>query len=553
APRLVVAVVYDQLSTHAMARIEPLLDPEGALRWTGRVGSRVERLRYGHAATYTATGHATLFTGVHPRVHGIPSNVVWSRAAGRVAQAVEDGEHRVLGAAPDRTAGPAMLAVPGVADLLEAATGGAARTAAVSLKDRGAILPAGRRPDLAVWLEDGRFTTSRYVSATLPRWLGAFEARRRGTPPPGPWELALDPERAAALLGPDDRPGELDLPGFRRTFPHDPTALGEHALGRVLSLLPQTSLELVELARATLCALEMGRDAVPDLLVVSVSGTDYTGHAFGPGSWEFADHLLRADAAVGRLLRRLAQRIPLGVVVTSDHGVAPLPEIPRPSGPDFDLYEGRWRPMRVPGDALVAAAETALAGDRGTPTGGDAWVAGFASPYIVLADEAFPDDPGGTSRRRAQDRAGAAVAEVPGVHAVFAIDQEGAIRRVGSPARATGSPGPDAGELEGEAPLAALVEASVPAVAGRRPPGDLYVVTEPGAFFGLGIGGVGTSHGTPWRYDRDVPAHVVGPGIPAGVVLDVPQDARRVAATLAGLLGIESPSPEPPLVFRAGR
>ena len=50
----------------------------------------------------------------------------------------------------------------------------------------------------------------------------------------------------------------------------------------------------------------------------------------------------------------------------------------------------------------------------------------------------------------------------------------------------------------------------------------------------------GTSHGSPWPYDREVPLVCLGPGFPAGV------DERRagpvdIVPTLLARLGIEVP------------
>lgn len=516
-PTLVVAVVYDQLASHALERIEPLLDENGALAWTAQGGVRVRRLRYGHAATYTASGHATLFTGAHPRDHGVPANAIWSFEGGRKIQAVDDGEHAVLGA-EGRTAGPGILAVEGVADVLEAETGGRARTVSLSLKDRGAILPGGHRPDVALWLEGARFTTSRYVAEAVPDFVSAFEDRA-GPPSLAPWTPALPAARYEAVLGPDDRAGEVERGGFGRTFPHDPRALGD-AAGRVLPVLASTSVRLVALAREAVCALGLGTDDVPDLLALSVSGTDYTGHGYGPGSWEFADHVRRADAAVGGLVRALAARIPIAVLVTSDHGVVPLAEAPRPAGPDFDPYGERWTPRRVASGAVVARAEEALVGVAGAaPAGG--WVTAFVEPFLVVRDDGFHDP---RERERAVRAAASALGGLDG------IDQALVVADLVPP------------EALEDGGVRGRVAASIPVVPGRRPPGDLYLVLSPGASFDLGLGDAGTSHGSPWRYDTDVPAHLRGPGASAGTVIDGPQDARRVAATLTEWLGVRPPA-----------
>jgi hypothetical protein len=59
--------------------------------------------------------------------------------------------------------------------------------------------------------------------------------------------------------------------------------------------------------------------------------------------------------------------------------------------------------------------------------------------------------------------------------------------------------------------------------------------------------GFGTSHGTPWPYDTDVPVIVSGPGVAHATVTEI-QPQRRVAATIAGLLRVRSPNGEQSLL-----
>jgi hypothetical protein len=80
-----------------------------------------------------------------------------------------------------------------------------------------------------------------------------------------------------------------------------------------------------------------------------------------------------------------------------------------------------------------------------------------------------------------------------------------------------------------------LVGASLP----DDPPGDLYLVTEPGWFDALSEDG-GTNHGTPWDYDRRVPVLMWGAAIERRTSPEV-VDVLRVATTLAALLVLPAP------------
>ena len=70
----------------------------------------------------------------------------------------------------------------------------------------------------------------------------------------------------------------------------------------------------------------------------------------------------------------------------------------------------------------------------------------------------------------------------------------------------------------------------------------------PGSFFDANlVVGKGTSHGTPYLFDRSVPLLVRAPGrVPAGAVIDAPIGFGAFAHTAASLLGIEAPPPAAP-------
>ncbi len=74
--------------------------------------------------------------------------------------------------------------------------------------------------------------------------------------------------------------------------------------------------------------------------------------------------------------------------------------------------------------------------------------------------------------------------------------------------------------------------------------GDLYVLAKRGSFFDPGIvTGKGSSHGSPYLFDRSVPFVVRAPGhVAAGRVIEEPISFRSFSRTLATLLGIEPPN-----------
>src|SRR5690606_14431172 len=117
------------------------------------------RIRFEHAATLTAPGHAAIFTGAPPRESGVGNNARWDRAARRVRRIFDDGRRPIDGL-PAVSASPEVLRARTLVDRLRQATGGAAKVVALSLKDRGAVPGGGHRPDALLFYEAalGRFT-----------------------------------------------------------------------------------------------------------------------------------------------------------------------------------------------------------------------------------------------------------------------------------------------------------------------------------------------------------------------------------------------------------
>ncbi len=501
-PNLVVLVVLDQLGSWVLEEHTPLLPSDGLLRTAMEQGVFYPVAEYGYAGTYTAPGHAAIASGAWPAESGVFSNQRWDAARGGVVSMVDDGTSAVFGVG-GAFASPSVLRVRTVADSLKEVTGGRGHVVAISYKDRGAILPAGHRPDIALWYDSQipGFTTSTYYASELPAWLVQWQAAHPLSAITGEW--TPHDRKALAARGSDEAPGEGDWKGYGTSFPHAPERSQDPS--STLRASPGASEYLLELARAAVDAYDLGRDATPDLLILSISGTDYVGHTFGPSSWEYADNLVRVDRALGVFARQLRAEGPVAFVVTSDHGVAPLPEQSRAQG----HVAGR-----IFEDEVAAEMEAMLDARLGR---GD-WIAAYAPPFIYLTAAAL------ASPNRDQ----ATKLLVQHLTALESIERAVDVRALAAPAD----------------PIATLVAASVPADA----PGQIFVVPE--RYFVTDEAmprGFGTSHGTPWEYDRQVPVLLWGAGI-EHVRAAKPAAMTQVATTLAALLGVPAPAtaaPEP--------
>jgi arylsulfatase A-like enzyme len=494
APKLVVLIVLDQLGSWVLDQQLPLLPSGSAIRRAYEDGaSHIAEFPY--AATQTAPGHASLTTGVTPAVHGIVANAV-SRPEHGSRKTVDDGKHAVLGN-PDRYVSPTQLRSETVADVLHRESDAKARIVGISMKARSAVLPVGQKANIAVFYDavTRAMTTSTYYAPRrrLPDWLRDFRKANPVEPLLQTWE-PTDPDRLQKQLGPDASPGEM-----YPAFPHDPRQAPNPWYA--FSATPESSEYLIAAAYAVVKAEKMGIDDVPDFLALSVSGTDIVGHVWGARSWEYADNLQRIDRALTHFVKLLQARGPVAFVLTADHGVAELPERARAEGRSGG---------RLHSETLTAAAEQAANAALGE---GD-WIAGYLSPLLTYTAA-------GKARHKELTKAlRKTMPEVDGVKAVYDARDSASLR-------------------SSQNDIERLVGANLP----DDPPGDLYLVTEPGWFDALSEQG-GTNHGSPWEYDRRVPVLMWGTAVERRTSQEV-QNVLQVATTLAALLNVSAPAGAP--------
>ena len=112
---------------------------------------------------------------------------------------------------------------------------------------------------------------------------------------------------------------------------------------------------VLDFARQLIKREQLGADAHPDLLFVSLSSNDYLGHLFGPDSWEAADAVVRTDRQLAAFLRDLGDGVT--VAVTADHGVQSIPAIAKVKDPaataGFVDFNNAQSPGRVAIEKIV--------------------------------------------------------------------------------------------------------------------------------------------------------------------------------------------------------
>ena len=508
-PDLVLLVVVDQLRGDMPWRFRDRLG-DGGFRYLMDQGISFSNARYRHAHTVTAAGHATLVTGGNAAQHGIPANEWFDSATGKLVYCLDDERSPEIGL-PAEVAehrSPRNLSSSTFGDELVLASAGQSRVFAASIKDRSAIIMGGHFGK-AFWYSElsGRMISSAWYFESLPDWVRQWNSAGPADRYAGQsWSL-LRPKETYVFIGQDDRVHERPEGGMGRVFPH----MLRHDPGRAhYEALPYTPMgdELtLDFVKALVKAEQPGLRGHTDLLAVSFSVTDYVGHAFGPFSLEAEDNFLRLDRTLADLFSFIDREVGLEktlVVLSSDHGGAPIPEFLAERG----LQAGRHDAPR-----FMLDANEALQKRFGTTR---QLAVAFVNPSIYLDLEAVAEL--GLDITAVEQALAGQLTKVPGIRSATTRSDLLAGRF------------PDTAEAR-----------SVLASFHPRRSGNVLLVPEPFWYLSGDRYGSAATHGSPYAYDAHVPLMVAGPGVGKGIV-HKPIALRDLAPTISAYLGIAPPS-----------
>ena len=183
-PKLVVGIVVDQMKTEYLYRFSDDFSANGFKRLMDN-GYTFHNMHYNYMPTYTAPGHASIYTGATPSVHGIVGNGWFNRTSGKQMYCTDDASVSTLGngTKEEGAMSPLNLQATTVTDELKMATNFKGKVIGMSMKDRGAILPAGHFADWAFWFSStGAFISSSFYGKELPKWVTTFNDEKKFMP-----------------------------------------------------------------------------------------------------------------------------------------------------------------------------------------------------------------------------------------------------------------------------------------------------------------------------------------------------------------------------------
>jgi predicted AlkP superfamily pyrophosphatase or phosphodiesterase len=496
-PKLVVVLVIDQFRGDYLDRYRDDFKTKNGFNLFLKQGAYFTDCYYDYANTITAPGHSTIGTGAYTNGHGIVQNEWWDlkRSTTHPVSSVEDERYAVVGDPESRETGasPRNQQASTLGDEVVLATQGRSRLFGVSLKDRAAILTSGHASKGAFWVDhaSGKFITSTYWSKQLPAWAQAFNNSGR---------------RDQAVREAGAKPG------------HFYEEVGAH---------PASVSYLLDFAKSLIAGEQLGKHDVTDVLTISISSTDILGHRVGPDAPEQRAMIDAIDVDLDGFFTWLDENVDGGmssvwVALTGDHGVAPVSAVAEKLGMPAAMFDAK----------KLAAEVNDRLNQRFSPGKGSKYLLALTMPYVQLDPRPF------AQAKVTEAEAERAVAEIlPAVLEATLPPEEKGISQTRLPSR----------------PLIRRVYTRLQMEAGQIPATEegrlilhsyspnlgWFVMVSPG-MYEMSLR-TGTSHYSPYSYDRHVPLAFYGSAFVPGTYHNrvAPVD---IAATFASLLRINQPS-----------
>ncbi len=331
-PKLVIGIVIDQMRYDYIFRYWNKFGNNGFKRLVND-GFFCKNTTFNYMPTYTAPGHAAIYTGTTPSVNGIIANDWYDKETEKHKYCVSDNTVNGVGTnGIEGKRSPANLLTTTITDELRISSNMKSKVIGIALKDRSAILPAGHTANAAYWYDgaSGNFISSTYYMNELPLWLINFNKKELPKKYLSqPWNTLLPIDQYTESL-PDDNNYEALAKGETKpVFPHKLPELMEKNGG--LNLIRNTPFGnslTKDLAIETIINEQLGKSSATDFLTISFSSPDHIGHLYGPNSVEQEDDYLRLDNDLAELFKFIETFVGKNnalVFLTADHAA---PEVP---------------------------------------------------------------------------------------------------------------------------------------------------------------------------------------------------------------------------------
>ncbi len=331
-PKLIVGIVVDQMRYDYLTRFWSHYGDGGFKRLVNE-GFNCKNNHFNYAPTSTGPGHASVYTGTTPSIHGIIGNNWYDKEIDKLVYCASDDSYTTVGAISNAgKMSPQRMTVTTITDQLRIHTQMKGKVVAIALKDRGAVLPGGHTANAAYWFlggSEGKWISSNYYMENLPKWVIDFNSSNAVEKYKKPWNTIED-INSYDESGPDNNTYEGLYTGESTpVFPHDlPGLWDKNSKYDLLKVTPFGNSITTDFAIEAMKGEQLGTDSITDFLAISFSSTDYVGHWFGVNSKEIQDTYIRLDRDLERILKYLDTKVGAGeytVFLTADHGAINVP------------------------------------------------------------------------------------------------------------------------------------------------------------------------------------------------------------------------------------
>jgi predicted AlkP superfamily pyrophosphatase or phosphodiesterase len=506
-PKLIVGIVVDMMKYDYLTRYWNKFGSSGFRRLSEQ-GFNCSNANYNYVPTYTGPGHATIYTGTTPSVHGIVGNDWFDRKSGKNIYVTADssvdgvGNENIQGASVKTgKMSPVNIITTTICDEVKIANNFRSKVIGIGLKDRGAILPAGHSANAAYWFDPstGNWISSTYYMKELPGWLKTFNSKK--IPDKylqSEWSTLLPIEKYTESTADNNNYEDPFTGEVNPVFPHNLHAIrkGNYEL---IKETPFGNSLTTDLAVEVVKNESLGKDEFTDVLAVSFSSPDYIGHQFGTHAIETEDAYLRLDQEIARLTDSIEAFAGKGNVLfflTADHGGNPNPLM--------------LNDHKIPGKLFsISSLRDTLNRNLNNKHGKANWVLKIENNQVYLDHKLIE----GKSEQIIQDATR------------FISEQDGIAISISSN---------DLQRNEYTRGLASLIQNGY----NFKRSGDIVFHQEPGL---VEYSAKGSNHGSGYTYDTHVPLIFYGWKIKTGLTTRN-IDISAIAPTLSQLLGIQAPN-----------
>ncbi|PHR70868.1 MAG: alkaline phosphatase [Lutibacter sp.] len=332
-PKLVIGIVVDQMRYDYLTRFYNKYSDGGFKRLMNN-GYNLKNIHLNYSSTKTAVGHTSIYTGTTPDNHGVIANDWYDKNSKKMINCVGDDRYTSIGSPSKKgEKSPHRNQVSTIGDQLHLSQNMNGKVIGISIKDRGAILPAGHSANAAYWYDGndiGSFISSSYYMSELPKWVRDFNKTKKVDEYLSKtWNTYYDISTYTESTS-DDNNYEQKFTGKpTATFPYElPKLRAENGNYSLISETPFGNSLTLDFAIEAIKEENLGKSQFTDLLAVSFSSTDYIGHGFGVSSKEIEDAYIRLDKDLERFLLFLDTQVGKNnytLFLTADHGATEVP------------------------------------------------------------------------------------------------------------------------------------------------------------------------------------------------------------------------------------